>query len=148
MTQRTSTDFIAVHCSATKPSMDWGEDQIRASHLAQGWEDIGYNCVIKRDGTIQIGKHPDDVGAHVKGFNHRSLGICLIGGLDEDGKATTLVTDYPQVQIDALLLALRFWKRYAPGAYIQGHRDFPKVAKDCPCFDVREWLGEVAPELL
>lgn len=144
-TARKETDFIAVHCSATKPSVNWDEADIRASHLAKGWIDAGYNIVIPRWGTIQIARPLDFQGAHVEGYNSRALGICLIGGVDEQGRPDP---NYTPIQMDDLLLSLRFAKRYAPHARIQGHRDFPGVKKDCPCFDVREWLGRVAPELL
>ncbi len=144
-TPRLRTDFIAVHCSATKPSQNVDEDEIRRWHMAKGWADIGYNIVIPRDGTIQIGRSLDYRGAHVEGYNFRALGICLVGGIDESGKAEDNFTDAQRL---ALLDALRFCRRYAPAARIQGHRDFPNVAKDCPSFDVREWLRQVAPELL
>ena len=30
-----------------------------------------------------------------------------------------------------------------PNAEILGHRDLPNVRKDCPCFDVRDWLEDI-----
>lgn len=43
-----------------------------------------------------------------------------------------------------LMLALRELLKLLTGRYpravVQGHRDFPDVAKACPCFDVRAWL--------
>jgi len=145
-TARKSTDFIAVHCSATKPSAHVDENTIRMWHLARGWQDIGYNIVILRDGVVQIGRPIDYQGAHVEGFNSKALGICLVGGLNEiTGEPED---NYTGKQKAALLTALRFCKLYAPNARIQGHRDFPNVAKACPCFDVRAWLRTVAPELL
>lgn len=144
-TPRPRTDFIAVHCSATKASQNVDETEIRNWHLAKGWKDIGYHVVIPRDGTIQIGRPIDTVGAQVEGYNSRSLGVCLVGGLGDDGKAADNFTDKQRA---ALVVALRFLRLYAPGARIQGHRDFPNVAKDCPSFDVRKWLGTAAPDLL
>ena len=26
---------------------------------------------------------------------------------------------------------------------VLGHRDLPNVRKDCPCFDVRDWLEDI-----
>lgn len=145
-TPRPRTDYIAVHCSATKPSQNVDEHEIAAWHKAKGWTDIGYNIVIPRNGMIQIGRPMDYTGAHVEGYNSRALGICMVGGIREsDGEPED---NFTADQKAALLLALRFCRRYAPGAKIQGHRDFPNVAKACPSFDVRAWLGEVAPELL
>ena len=144
-TPRPRTDFIAVHCSATPPSANVDEDEIRQWHKARGWDDIGYNVVIPRDGTIQIGRPLDYRGAHVEGYNARSIGVCLVGGVDEAGKAED---NFTTKQRDTLVVVLRFLRLYAPGARIQGHRDFPNVAKECPSFDVRHWLSQRAPELL
>jgi hypothetical protein len=144
-TPRQRTDFIAVHCSATPPSRNVDEQEIREWHTKQGWADIGYNIVIPRNGEIQVGRPLDYAGAHVAGYNSRALGICLVGGVDDKGKAQN---NFTPAQFEALVIALRFAKRYAPAAKIQGHRDFPNVAKDCPSFDVREWLKTAAPDLL
>jgi N-acetylmuramoyl-L-alanine amidase len=37
----------------------------------------------------------------------------------------------------ALIQGLTQWKRLYPNAIIQGHRDFPRVAKACPSFNAR-----------
>jgi hypothetical protein len=144
-TPRQRTDWIAVHCSATRPEQNVDEHEIRRWHLAKGWADIGYNIVIPRDGTIQIGRPLDYAGAHVEGYNSSALGICLVGWINE---LDIPVDNFTLGQKDALLVALRFCRKYAPAARIQGHRDFPHVAKACPSFDVRAWLAQVAPELL
>lgn len=146
MSKRSSTLFIAVHCSATRPSMDIGVTEIRKWHVdGNGWSDVGYHLVIRRSGLIEAGRHMDDIAAHVAGFNSRALGICMVGGIRDDGEPQD---NFTAGQFDALLVALRFCRLYAPTAKIQGHRDFPNVAKACPSFDVRAWLGQVAPELL
>lgn len=144
-TPRQRTDFIAIHCTATKPNQNVDEAEIRKWHTDKGWQDIGYNIVIPRDGSIQIGRPMDYQGAHVEGYNSRSLGICLVGGIDEDGFPAA---NYTAKQWEALLIAVKFCKLYAPNAKVQGHRDFPNVVKDCPCFDVREWLEATAKELM
>ena len=53
--------------------------------LVNGWCDIGYHFVIGNgkgdysyDGEIQVGRSLEFQGAHVKGHNDDSLGICLI----------------------------------------------------------------------
>jgi len=142
---RKATAFIAVHCSATKASLDVGEDEIRKWHLDRGWADIGYNIVIRRSGIVEIGRPIDYRGAHVEGFNDLAVGVCLIGGLNPEGKPEA---NYTPEQYESLKHTLRFLRRYAPAAVIRGHRDFPGVSKDCPCFDVRAWLKGSAPDLL
>jgi N-acetyl-anhydromuramyl-L-alanine amidase AmpD len=113
--------------------------------VAKGWADVGYNVVIRRSGLIEIGRPLDYQGAHVEGFNSKSVGVCLIGGVNEKGDPAVNFTDR---QWASLLTTLRFLRLYAPGARIQGHRDFPNVAKACPSFDVREWLSVMDPSLL
>lgn len=142
---RLTTDYIAVHCSATGPDIDIGEDEIRAWHKDRGWDDAGYNIVIRRTGLVEIARPLDDRGAHVAGYNDSAIGVCLVGGVDDAGKAAD---NFMPSQMRSLLDTLRFLRRYAPGARIQGHRDFPEVKKDCPSFDVRQWLQAMAPELL
>lgn len=144
-TPRLRSDFIAVHCSATGPDLDIGEDEIRQWHVDKGWADIGYNVVIRRSGLVEIGRPLDYQGAHVNGYNATSIGVCLVGGVDDNGKAAD---NFMPAQMRSLLDTLRFLRRYAPAAKIQGHRDFPEVKKDCPSFDVRAWLAQMAPDLL
>ncbi|OHB39606.1 MAG: lysozyme [Phenylobacterium sp. RIFCSPHIGHO2_01_FULL_70_10] len=136
--QRKGTDFIVVHCSATPPTHDWGRAEIDRVHRKQGWLGIGYHYVIKRDGTVEEGRPRDTVGAHVEGFNARSIGICMVGGVAADGKKAE--NNFTPAQFDALAQLLGTLKRVFPKAAIQGHRDFPGVKKDCPSFDVRSWL--------
>ena len=84
---REETKYIVVHCSQTRPSQDIGAKDIDRWHRERGWLKIGYGKVIKRDGTIEQGRGDDDVQAHVKGYNHCSYGLCLVGGaLEEDWK--------------------------------------------------------------
>ncbi len=138
-TPRKLTEYIAVHASATQPKMDVGVKEIRQWHRAQGWTDIGYHYVIRRDGTLEVGRPEDVVGAHVSGFNNNSIGICLVGGVDSKLKAED---NFTSAQYAELAVLLRKLKAKYPKAIIQGHRDFPKVKKDCPCFDVRKWIAE------
>lgn len=135
-TNRERTDFIAIHCAATPPSMDIGVPEIRNWHLAKGWRDIGYHYVIRRTGEVEVGRNLREPGAHVQGFNNVSVGICLVGGVDEDNEPEQ---NFTARQYDALLgLALQL-KNTWPEAAVWGHRDFPNVDKACPSFDVRTW---------
>lgn len=131
---------IVVHCAATKPSQNVGLAQIKKWHTdpkpqGRGWRDIGYHYVIKRDGTLQQGRPAGTPGAHVKGHNQNSIGICLVGGLDASGKA---VSNYTAKQWDALVLLVAGLEVLCPNAEVCGHNDLTK-SKTCPNFDVREW---------
>lgn len=77
-------DRIVIHCSASPDNRDIGAEEIRQWHKSQGWKDIGYHWVIRRDSTIEQGRKEFDIGSHVKGFNLSSIGICLIGEKDFD----------------------------------------------------------------
>jgi N-acetyl-anhydromuramyl-L-alanine amidase AmpD len=132
-----SVDYIVVHCSATPEYMNIGVEEIRRWHRQRGWMDVGYHYIIRRDGTIEIGRPNTAPGAHARGFNHVSLGICLVGGVESDKKAAE--RNYTHAQWDALGSLIADLYEMYPEAEILGHRDLPKVNKDCPSFDVRAW---------
>ena len=137
---RRTTDFIVVHCSATKPSQDIGAAEIRKWHIEDnGWSDIGYHQVIRRNGAIELGRPLHVSGAHAKGFNSRSVGVCLVGGIDDDGNPRD---NFLAPQLDSLRATLNYWKLIYPSAEILGHCDLPDVAKACPSFDVRVWWND------
>jgi N-acetylmuramoyl-L-alanine amidase len=146
--QRKTTDFIVVHCSATKAAQVVTVETIDAWHRARGWSGCGYHRVIVQDGSVQVGRELDEVGAHVAGFNSRSVGICLVGGISPTGKPENTFTEQQMESLGSLLHVLL--QRY-PRAIILGHRDLSpdknndgqitrnEWLKDCPCFDVRAW---------
>jgi len=135
---RKSTNWIAIHCSATRPSQDVGAADIRKWHKAQGWADIGYHFVIRRDGKIEKGRALDSIGAQVAGFNATSVGVCMVGGVNQANftKAENNFTPAQWASLKAVVADLV--KRY-PNAKVRGHRDFPRVAKACPSFDAIAW---------
>ena len=137
--KRPATDYLVIHCSATKPSADIGAYDIDRWHRAQGWQAIGYHFVIRRDGTVEEGRELDVIGAHVSGHNINSVGICLVGGVSEDD-VNVPENNFTPAQFEALKGLLQDLREKYPKAHIQGHRDFPKVAKACPSFSVADWL--------
>lgn len=130
--------WLVVHCSATPASRDIGAKEIDVMHRQRGFLKIGYHYVIRRDGTVEKGRQDSEVGAHVAGYNTGSIGICLIGGVKEDGK--TSECNFTLAQYESLKKLLTDLKKAHSEAVIQGHRDFPNVRKDCPCFDVKAWV--------
>jgi N-acetylmuramoyl-L-alanine amidase len=125
---------IIVHCSATAEGKDFGAADIDRWHRAQGWDCIGYHYVVKIDGTVQEGRPIERMGAHCKGHNANSIGVCYIGGLTADGKEPK--DTRTAAQKAALLSLIRRLKSNYPGAKVYGHRDFARKA--CPCFEARE----------
>lgn len=128
---------LIIHCSATKPDMDIGAEEIRRWHKGKGWRDIGYHYVIRRDGTVEDGRALEDEGAHTLGHNKASIGICLVGGIGDNLKPDANFTHLQYVELYNLVDYLR--AKY-PDVAIHGHRDFARKA--CPCFDVHEFFRE------
>lgn len=127
---------IIIHCTATPPKSNIGVSEIDAWHKEKGWKGCGYHYVIKRDGEIQKGRRVEEIGAHTKGFNAKSIGIALVGGVDKNGKAKDTKTKKQEESLRALLGELL---REFEGAVVLGHRDLDKN-KECPSFDVKEWF--------
>jgi len=141
MTARKSTKHIVLHCSATRPNMDIGVKDIRRWHQAKGWDDVGYHYVIRRNGRVEKGRAEQDVGAHVARYNASSLGICLVGGVNQND-FTKPENNFTAEQWTALRDLLAVLIRKYPDAKVLGHRDFPGVNKACPCFDARQWAAK------
>jgi len=73
---------IAIHHSAGPITQT--VEQIRDWHVnGRGWSDVGYHYLIDYEGQIHEGRPVEKVGAHVKGWNKDSIGICLIGNFEE-----------------------------------------------------------------
>lgn len=144
--KRVITDIV-IHCSATRAWQDFTADDLRRMHKAQGWSDIGYHYVVRIDGTVENGRDVDIIGAHVQGHNKHSIGVCYIGGLDNQGKEKDTRTDNQKLALLNLLMDL---KKIYPNAKISGHRDFSpdkngngivepfEWHKKCPCFDAKK----------
>jgi N-acetyl-anhydromuramyl-L-alanine amidase AmpD len=131
--------YIVIHCADTPPDMDIGAEEIRMWHLKRGWLDIGYHWVIRRDGTIEDGRPSDRPGAHARGYNHISFGICLVGGKGGD--------NFTDAQWDALAGLVIGLKVGHPEREVLGHRDLPYVQKACPQFDAKDWWSKVEGQL-
>lgn len=131
---------LVVHCSATPPSMDIGRDEIREWHLARGFSREGYHFIIRRNGDLEMGRPLDMIGAHAKGHNTHSVGICLVGGTTEaSGRPINNFTPEQYTTLIVLIdgLVSHFNLDYTD---VVGHRDLLGVTKACPCFDVQGWL--------
>ena len=126
-----SIQLIVIHCSATRCDRSFSLEDLIACHDAR-FGFTGYHWYITKDGTTYQTRHEQLVGAHAKGYNQHSIGICYEGGLTPDGEPADTRTPQQKSALKHLLKDLR--KRY-PEARILGHRDLPNVSKACPCFD-------------
>ncbi|MGW0596742.1 peptidoglycan recognition protein family protein [Streptomyces sp. NPDC002776] len=73
---------------------------------SRDWDDIGYNFLVDRCGTIYEGRAGGVAravtGAHTQGFNHRTAGIAALGTF-------TAGAEVPQAMTDSIA-ALAAWK--------------------------------------
>lgn len=130
-------DSIIIHCSATPEGKNFTVDDVRKWHVEErGWSDIGYHFVIHLDGTIRKGRPIEIAGAHCRGKNERSVGICYIGGMDADN-VKPKDTRTPQQQ-QALLALIQQLQHDYGAMSIHGHNEFANKA--CPSFNVQTEL--------
>ena len=134
---RTTTKYICIHCSYTKPSMDFVDAEwLRNIHVNEkGFSDIGYHFVIKRDGVVETGRDLNLIGAHERKINRESIAIVLVGGMDENNNTAC---NYTSLQIEVLTYLLKDLELVYSDAKIVGHNEFSD--KPCPCFDVQKFM--------
>lgn len=127
---------IIIHCSYTYPSMDIGVEEIRRWHINENkWSDIGYHYVIRRNGVVEKGRDVEIPGAHVRGHNEDSIGVCLVGGKSRSPRPDC---NYTPAQWSSLYKLVHELQGEFPGATVHGHYEFTG-AKTCPTFDVSAW---------
>lgn len=139
-------DLIVVHCSATPPGVSLSPQDLEREHRRRGFDGCGYHYYVRRDGLICSMRPVERPGAHAKGFNATSIGVCYEGGLDADGRPADTRT--PQ-QRHSLRVLVRVLLQDFPGCRVTGHRDLSpdrngngvvepeEWLKACPCFDVQ-----------
>ena len=125
-----------VHCSATPPNLDIGVKEIRRWHRRNGWSDVGYHDVIRRDGSTEKGRPIKRMGAHAKGHNRDSIGVCLVGGVDKKNRPEDNFTD-------AQYRALKKYRKRRDRELgpLTWHGHYEVSAKACPCFNVAEFFS-------
>ena len=151
----TQYDHLIVHCTATKVSQkNIDAKWVDKVHKKRGWSGCGYHAIITREGRLEMydGGFParpiDQKGAHVggcgAGWNKRSFGVSLAGGLDANGQPEDNFTKKQYQTLARLLREFLASHENPERVKIMGHRDLIRVtgasAKACPCFDVAEFL--------
>lgn len=143
-------NLIVVHCSATREDHPLSPEALDLLHRRRGFNGTGYHYYIRKDGTVLLTRPLERIGAHAKGFNAHSIGICYEGGLDSRGRPADTRTSAQRVSLCSLLHQLR--ERF-PGCRLCGHRDLSpdlngngeiepeEWIKVCPCFDVKAEFG-------
>jgi len=143
-------DKVIMHCSDS----EWGSaEAIRGWHLERGWSDIGYHFVICNgirhsdgvyspnwDGVVEPGRPLWRVGAHCKGDNESSVGVCLVG-----------VNDFTEDQFRASFILLNWiFEEVGENLLVFGHNEMQsgkQQGKTCPNFDMNDFRLKLIGEL-
>ncbi|WFD08698.1 peptidoglycan recognition family protein [Tepidibacter hydrothermalis] len=105
----------AAHSSATV-------DEIHRWHKENGWSGFGYHFYITKDGQIYRGRPENTIGAHCKGYNKVSLGICLQGNFELERTN--------KIQLNALIELCKYLCNKYSISTIKGHRELKSTS--CP----------------
>lgn len=151
--KKQNIDAIVIHCTASRAGQDLRAADIDKMHQERGFAMIGYNYVIDLDGTVEVGRPLSMDGAHCntaglsgQSYNRHSIGICYVGGLDENGNPADTRT--PEQKLSLANLVYKLCDEY-PITEVIGHRDASpdkngdgvisrnEWVKQCPCFDVK-----------
>lgn len=127
---------IVLHCTATPQNTTIESIKNYWKNVLK-WKSPGYHWIIKPDGVAVKLLSIEHSSNGVQGHNYNSVHISYIGGIDKKGLALDNRTNEQKETQIRLIKELR---ALFPKATILGHRDFPGVTKQCPSFDVKEWL--------
>ena len=123
--------YIVIHCTAT-PQDTKLQSIVNYWRNVLGWKNNGYHFIIDKNGNSTKITPLDKIANGVMNFNKYSIHISYIGGVDNNGKP---IDNRTTEQKHKLLYLVRELRNMFPNAIVKGHRDFPNVKKDCPCFD-------------
>ena len=126
--EKNNIKYLVVHCSDTNDNKNISSLEIHKMHIGFGWNGVGYHKIICRNGDIENGRPEYWVGAHARGYNEISLGVCLIGK-----------KEFTEMQFESLEKVLRSWKKKYPTTEIIGHNSISDTKKTCPNFDIKKW---------
>ena len=138
--------LIVIHCSATREDREFTEYDLDICHRRRGFNGTGYHFYIRKNGDIKSTRPLERIGAHTRGFNKESIGICYEGGLD--GHGCPADTRTPEQRAALRLLVHQLFETF-PGSRVCGHRDLSpdrngngeiepeEWIKACPCFEVK-----------
>ena len=137
LSNRAETDQVVIHHTGNPRDDDLSTEEINASHQAQGWTCIGYHYVVRKDGTVEVGRPHWTVGAHAYGKNSHTIGIHVCGNF-EIGEPTDA-----QIESLAMLLANLCTDYGLPidRDHLVGHRELMETA--CPGRNLYEMMDTV-----
>lgn len=117
-TRKSTKRAILHHAEASKCTAE----DIHHWHKQNGWSGAGYHFLVRKDGSIYRLRPEWAVGAHAKGSNSDSIGICFEGSY--------MTETMPQEQINAGRELLGYLKGKYGFSKVQAHRDVCQT--NCP----------------
>lgn len=124
---------IVLHHSAGHGSIE----DVDRIHRKRGYACIGYHYYITRDGELHGGRPIEYIGAHAKGHNKDTIGICLEGDFRKD--------EPTDMQMGVLALVVKNLMKNIPTIKtIYNHRDLCKTL--CPVIDLKSKVLELIEE--
>lgn len=116
---RSKTERIILHHA---DASNCTAEDIDRWHKKNGWTCIGYHFFVKKDGTIYRGRQENSVGAHARGANSNSIGICFEGRYETE--------QMPDIQVEAGKELVAYLKNKYNISKVQRHSDV--CSTSCP----------------
>lgn len=150
--RKSDVKYIIIHCSASRENVDYGAEALERDHIARGFRKGAYHYYILKNGMVHSFRKEHEMGAHCKGFNRISIGVCYEGGLDTEGNPKDTRT---LAQKDTMFYLIKMLSCKYPNAQIVGHRDLSKDIdgdgkiskyewmKACPSFDAKDEYKDI-----
>lgn len=128
------TEFVVHH---SEGPTDQTVRSIQNFHMGpeRGWSDIGYNLLVRDDGTIYEGRGWLVIGAHAHSHNTAGIGVCYIG--------QNAPTEAAKASIRALYdyACERAGRKLA----MRGHGQLSDNSTDCPGSKLLAWVKAGMP---
>ena len=123
---REDTELIVIHHTGDDVDDDLSAEEIHEIHLGNGWSGCGYHWIIRKDGSVEVGRPMWAVGSHAYGENWRSVGIHVCGNFE--------IAEPTEAQIESLSYLVGYVaEKYdipCTKDHVVGHRDL--MATLCP----------------
>jgi len=107
-------------------------NQVRASHLREGWADIGYHYVIDPSGRVWEARPLGYQGAHVKDKNEHNIGVMCMGNFEMQRP-----TPQQTAALDAFVASL-MQRHKIPASRVYTHQELGQTA--CPGRNLQSYM--------
>lgn len=124
---------IIIHHSASSKDLTTVKN-IKKWHKEKGFSDVGYHWMIDGEGRQWQGRPEHIKGAHCKGSNKNSIGICVFGNFDVE------VTSEKQIDTLTTLLEDLFETYGLNYSDVYPHCELARKPTACPGHDLIDFI--------